>query len=249
MLTAIHAARTNEVPLTRNFGIPSTARLAQQGWKPKAALSFVTTPNAPSGRLYRTAELKKLCQNVRGVIILDEAYAEFAPENALSLAWEFDHVIISRTFSKAWSLCFQRVGYFLGPKPLIQALDRLRDSYNVNGLGQVAASATLDDLSWYRKNILKVIEQREQLTKSLEQLNFRVIPSAANFLLISPPAHSGNALSWYEQFRKKRILVRHFTDAAVKDYLRITVGTPRQNMQVIETAKRLLPKKYIRRKH
>ena len=249
VLAAIHGARNKEVPLTRSFGIPPAARLAQRGWLPKAALNFVTTPNAPSGRRYRTGELRKLCQTVQGVTVLDEAYAEFAPENALSLVQEFDHVIVSRTFSKAWSLCFQRVGYFVGPESLIQALHRLRDSYNVNGLGQIAAGATLDDLPWYRENIRKVVEQREQLAKELEQLGFRVVPSAANFLLAAPPARSGDAQAWHEEFRRAGILVRHFTGAAVKNYLRITIGTPEQNLRVSEIARRLLAARTQGRKH
>src|SRR5207244_9280331 len=109
-----------------------------------AALTFVTTPNAPSGRGYSTPELEAFCRAQRGVVILDEAYVDYANQNALALALKYPHVIVSRTFSKAYSLCFQRVGYFVGHPEVIAALDKIRDSYNVNGLGQVAARATLD---------------------------------------------------------------------------------------------------------
>src|SRR4030095_10167067 len=114
------------------------------------ALTFVTTPNAPSGRGYSTKELEALCRaQPHGVIVLDEAYVDFARENALALALKHPHVLVARTFSKAYSLCFQRVGYFVGHPGLIAALDKVRDSYNVNGLGQLGALATLEDLGYY----------------------------------------------------------------------------------------------------
>src|SRR5208282_3158227 len=131
------------------------------------ALTFVTTPNAPSGRGYKTAELEKLCRAQKGVIVLDEAYVDFANENALKLALKFPNVLVARTFSKAYSLCFQRVGYFVGHPDLIEALHKIRDSYNVNGLGQVAAEATLDDLPYYRANFRKIIGSREALSRDL----------------------------------------------------------------------------------
>ncbi len=100
---------------------------------------MVTTPNAPSGRGYRTAQLEDLCRAQKGVVLLDEAYVDFASENAMSLALKYPHVLVARTFSKAYSLCFQRVGYCVGHPELIAALHKIRDSYNVNGLGQIAA--------------------------------------------------------------------------------------------------------------
>jgi histidinol-phosphate aminotransferase len=101
--------------------------------------------------------LEKLCRAQKGVVILDEAYVDFAEENAMKLALKFPHVIVARTFSKAYSLCFQRVGYFVGNAELITALHKIRDSYNVNGLAQIAAEATLDDLDYYRTNFKKII--------------------------------------------------------------------------------------------
>jgi histidinol-phosphate aminotransferase len=134
-----------------DFSLPTVAELRRGGrWDFKAALTFVTTPNAPSGRGYATAELDQLCRAQRGVVILDETYVDFAEENALELALKQPHVLVARTFSKAYSLCFQRVGYFVGHAGLIAAVDKVRDSYNVNGLGQIAAAATLDHLPYYR---------------------------------------------------------------------------------------------------
>lgn len=145
VLAAIHGATANPVPLDADFALPTPARLRRAGrWDFHAALTFVTTPHAPSGRGYRTAQLAALCRAQRGVIVLDEAYVDFAREQALALALRHRQVLVARTFSKAYSLCFQRVGYLVGHPELIAALHKIRDSYNVNGLGQVAAAATLD---------------------------------------------------------------------------------------------------------
>src|SRR5207244_6119895 len=135
-----------------------------------AALTYITTPNAPSGRAYPTADLDCLCKVHQGVMILDEAYVDFAAENALRLALEHPHVLVARTFSKAYSLCFLRVGYMIGHAQLIAALQKIRDSYNVNGLGQIAAEATLCDLSYYRANFRRIIATRQRLTNELTKL-------------------------------------------------------------------------------
>ena len=224
VLAESHGARLNPVPLNADFSIP----LDRVGRPPKkifqaAALTFVTTPNAPTGRAYPPRELETLCRKLKGVVILDEAYVDFATENALNLALKFPHVLVARTFSKSYSLCFQRIGYFVGHPELIAALDKIRDSYNVNGLGQIAAAATLEDLKYYRANFKKIIATRETLSRDLTRLGFRVLPSAANFILAKPPWFPAH--EWVEKFRRKKILVRWFSAPAVKDYLRITIGT------------------------
>ena len=182
-------------PLKSDFSLPGVAELKRgRIWNFNAALTFVTTPNAPSGRGYKTAELEKLCRAQKGVVILDEAYVDFADENALELALKFPHVLVARTFSKAYSLCFQRVGYFVGHAELIAALDKIRDSYNVNGLGQIAAAATLDDLDYYRANFKKIISTREKLSRELTKLGFRVLPSQTNFILAEAAKVHGKRL-------------------------------------------------------
>ena len=221
VLADAHGARRHPVPLTADFDLP--ARGTQSGWRADAALTLVTTPNAPSGRGYALADLDALCRAQRGVVVLDEAYVAFAREHALSLALAYPHVLVARTFSKAYSLCFQRIGYVVGHPALVDALDRLRDSYNVNGLGQVAALATLGDQAYYRANVRRIIRTRGALTRHLEQLGFTVLPSETNFLLARPPRFG--ARTWLQRLRTRRILVRWFDDPAVRDYLRITIGT------------------------
>ncbi len=239
VLANIHGGHTNAVPLGADFALPSMARLRREKvWDFKAALTFVTTPNAPSGRGYTTAELDRLCRAQRGVVILDEAYVDFAKEHALDLALKHPHVLVARTFSKAYSLCFQRVGYFIGSPELIDALHRIRDSYNVNGLGQVAAEATLQDLPYYQANFREIIATREDLARQLERLGFEALPSQANFLLAKPPSEA--AESWVGALREKKILVRWFSQPAVRDCLRITIGTPTECKAFMRAVRQIL---------
>jgi len=233
VLADIHGAEKNPVPLTSDFRLPSLALLKRDRlWNFNAALTFITTPNAPSGRGYSTGELEALCKAQCGVVVLDEAYVDFAGKNAMSLAVKYPHVLVARTFSKAYSLCFQRVGYFVGHPELIAAFHKIRDSYNVNGLGQIAAEATLDDLAYYRANFKRIVATRERLSRELTKLGFRVLPSRTNFILAKPSLFP--AKDWLQKLRDRKILVRWFGTPGVKDYLRITIGTQREAAALVK---------------
>jgi histidinol-phosphate aminotransferase len=239
VLADIAGAARNPVPLGRGFTLPNLRTLKPDGrWDFNAALTFVTTPNAPSGCGYTTQALDDLCRAQRGVVVLDEAYVDFARENAMALALKHPHVIVSRTFSKAYSLCFQRIGYFVGHPTLIEALHKVRDSYNVNGLGQAAAVATMGDLVYYRRNFKKVIATRERLANELEMLGFEVCPSQTNFLMVRPPRFP--AEQWIEAWRRRKILVRWWPQPEVRDYLRISIGTDAEVDQLLFAARRIL---------
>jgi histidinol-phosphate aminotransferase len=239
VLADIHGALRNPVPLEPDFSLPRPVELKRARiWDFRAALTFVTTPNAPSGRGYATKELDLLCRAQQGVVVLDEAYVDFAEENALALALKYPHVLVARTFSKAYSLCFQRVGYFVGHPELIAALHKIRDSYNVNGLGQVAAETTLDDLKYYRANIRRIVATREWLARELTNLGFRVFPSRTNFILVRPPRFS--AQIWLQKLRARKILVRWFDQPEVANYLRITIGTPREAKALVGAVRKML---------
>lgn len=236
VLADIHGARKNEVPLREDYSLPSVGELKRgKQWNFSAALTYVTTPNAPSGRGYATEELDTLCQAQKGVTILDEAYVDFAKENAMSLALKHPHVIVSRTFSKSYSLCFQRIGYFVGHPELIAALDKIRDSYNVTGLGQASALATLADLPYYRANFKAIVATRDAVSADLAGLGFEVLPSQTNFLLVRPPRFS--AKKWFEELRARKILARWFDRPGTRQFLRITIGTEREMAALLRAAK------------
>ena len=239
VLADIHSALKNTVALDPDFSLPGMKELKRsRQWDFKAALTFVTTPNAPSGCGYKTSELEKLCRAQKGVVVLDEAYVDFAEENAMELALKLPNVLVARTFSKAYSLCFQRVGYFVGHRDLIAALHKIRDSYNVNGLGQIAAVATLGDLKYYRANFKKIIATREWLSRELTRLGFRVFPSQTNFILAQPPRFT--AREWQQKLRARKILVRWFDFPEVKNYLRITIGTQAEIEALAQAARQIL---------
>jgi histidinol-phosphate aminotransferase len=238
VLAETHGATPHSVPLLGDFGIPSVPQLRRgKRWDFQAALTFVTTPNAPSGRGYSTLELDALCSAMKGVVVLDEAYVDFANENALELCLKHPHVIISRTFSKAYSLCFQRIGYWVGHPELIAALHRIRDSYNVNGLGQIAASATLKSLSYYQRNFRRVTDSRSRLAEGLTGLGWNVLPSQTNFILARPPGPP--ARQWLEDLRRKKILVRWFASPDLELFLRITIGSNSEIDTLLKTIRSL----------
>jgi histidinol-phosphate aminotransferase len=239
VLAAIHGAATRTVRLAKDFALPDLTALRQSSdWDFQAALTFITTPNAPSGRAFSTRQLESLYRQHRGVVVLDEAYVDFAEENALELALNYPHVLVARTFSKAYSLCFQRVGYFVGHPELIAALDKLRDSYNVNGLGQIGALATLDHLPYYRANFRRIKATRARLTERLNAIGFEVLPSQTNFILARPPEFP--AKKWIEELRRQKILVRWFSHPEVKDYIRITIGTDTEVDALVQAARSVL---------
>jgi histidinol-phosphate aminotransferase len=239
VLADIHGARRNAVPLAAEFALPSVSELRQKrAWDFRAALTFITTPNAPSGRGYSKQELQDLCRAQKGVVVLDEAYVDFARENAFSLALEFPHVLVARTFSKAYSLCFLRVGYMAGDARLIAALQKIRDSYNVNGLGQIAAAATLGDVPYYRRNFQRLIATRERLSTELRTLGFGVTPSQTNFIFARPPKFP--AVDWLRKLRENRVLVRWFNTPETRDFLRITIGTDMETDALLRAARKIL---------
>jgi histidinol-phosphate aminotransferase len=163
---------------------------------------------------------------------------DFAEEHALALALTYPHVIVSRTFSKAYSLCFQRVGYCVGHPILIEALHKIRDSYNVNGLGQVAAEATLEDLAYYRRNFRRVIATRKRVAARLAELGFKVCPSQANFLMVRPPRFP--AERWLRRLRERKVLVRWFAAPEVRDFLRISIGTDAEMDTLLKAVRTIL---------
>ncbi|MEO5802088.1 MAG: histidinol-phosphate transaminase, partial [Verrucomicrobiota bacterium] len=232
-------AHKNPVPLAKNFTLPSVNELRRgKKWDFRAALTLVTTPNAPSGCGYSTKELEKLCRAQNGIVILDEAYVDFAEENTLPLALKYPQVIVARTFSKAYSLCFLRVGYFVAHPQLITALDKIRDSYNVNGLGQIAALATLSDLGYYRKNFQRIKSTREHLCRELIGLGFAVLPSQTNFIFTRPPKFP--AQRWLDKLRAQKILVRWFSYPETKDFLRLTIGTDAEANALLKAVRKIL---------
>lgn len=188
-----------------------------------ATLTIVCHPNSPSGTGVPRATLERLVSTARGLVLVDEAYADFADETALPLLGRHDNLVVLRTFSKSFSLAGVRVGLALGPVTLIDALGRVKDSYNVNQVSLAAATAALEDYAWMEANVRRIRATRTRLSEGLVRLGFTVVPSAANFVFARRPGD--DLASLCQELRARRILIRHFATPALRDGIRITVGT------------------------
>lgn len=231
VLAQIRGVETAPITLNENFDWPASA-------SSPADLFWITNPNAPSGRLYEPDKVATFCKQAKGVVVIDEAYADFSRTNCLHLALTLPNVLVLRSFSKSYSLAGLRVGYAIGPAELIQAFYKIKDSYNMNRLAQAAARAALLDQAYVLANVEKIKVARQKLTKALTDLNFKVWPSEANFLWVQPPAPGAAKL--YQSLKEKGVLVRYFPGKQTGLNLRITVGTEAENNQFLARLAKLL---------
>lgn len=191
-----------------------------------AALFFMTNPNAPTGLLYPKKEVAGFCRRAGGVVVLDEAYVDFASVDCADLALKLKNTLALRSLSKAYSLAGLRIGYALGAPALIAALFKVKDSYNVDCVAQALAIAALKDQAYMRANARRIMAARKKLSAALEALGFAVLPSETNFIFTRPAG--GSAADLYRRLRRQNILVRYFGGKLTGDYLRISVGTGEQ---------------------
>lgn len=189
---------------------------------------FIANPNAQTGRLLPLHSIEELLNNYSGLVVIDEAYIDFAGQesSAYHLLGAYKNLIVLRTFSKSYSLCGIRVGFCLADESLIHAMDKCRDSYNVNHLSQVIAAAALRDQGYLEETVERVVSSRDKLADELRNLGFTVYPSQANFLLCEP--HGRSASDIYEYLKAQQIYVRHFDSPRLSDKLRIAIGTEQE---------------------
>ena len=190
------------------------------------SLFLLTNPSAPAGEFREPSEIAAFAKKFRGVVIVDEAYGDFARANCMSLATTEANrnLIAMRTFSKSYSLAGLRVGYCVGPRDLIRAMYKVKDSYNVDAIAQTVALAAIRDQDWMRKNAAKVIRSRTRLSAALEKRGWDVLPSEANFVFARPPPPA-KAADIFARLRERNIFVRYFPGPKTGDRLRVTVGT------------------------
>lgn len=197
------------------------------------SVGMIVNPHAPTGRYESLDTLRELATQFRGLLLIDEAYIDFAPGDAVDLVREeLDNVIILRSLSKGYSLAGLRFGYGIAHRGVIAALDKARDSYNTDALSQAAAVAAIADQAYARSTWDKVIEQRDRLTSELRQRGFVVLDSQSNFVLATPP-DKARALDLYTHLKASNLLVRYFNAPRLDDKLRITVGTEDQVTQLL----------------
>jgi len=220
-----HGAVPVIVELGKDFSVPLEAADAD------AKVLFLPNPNSPTGILEPQAKVRDLCERFRGLVVIDEAYVDFAEENCLELAAEMENVLVSRTFSKSSSLAGLRVGFAVGPEQLIAALNKTKDSYNVNRVSQAAALAALEDLPYAIENVARIKATRTRLVTQLERQGFDVLRSSANFVMARHPHLAASAI--YKALKEQGILVRYFEMPRLDQYVRITIGTDEETDRLL----------------
>ena len=223
------------VPSPLNPDFSWTAPVQQGADGRNVALFLLTNPNAPTSVRYPHENIADFAKSFPGVLLVDEAYADFAQENCVGLATaaENTNVVVMRTLSKSFSLAGLRLGYCIGPEDLIEALYKVKDSYNCDALAQAVALAALSDLPWMKRNTSKVQKTREATAETLRARGWDVPPSESNFLF-ARPAHKP-AAELFEALRQRGIFVRYFPGPTTGDRLRITIGTD-ADMEVLLAA-------------
>ena len=233
-----------QIPLEADFSISPDA------YRRPCSGIIIANPNAPTGLLLSLADIRKLAgEHSNSVIVIDEAYIDFAQYeegsadsqvSAVSLINEFDNLLVTQTFSKSRSLAGLRVGMAFGSASLIEALTRMKNSFNsypLDKLAQAGAMASILDVAYFEQARQQVIELRTSLTAELTALGYDVLPSHANFVFARP--HDGAASQVANVLREQGIIVRHFDKPRINEYLRITIGTPAQHERLINALKAL----------
>uniref|UniRef100_A0A831U1K8 Histidinol-phosphate aminotransferase n=1 Tax=Geobacter metallireducens TaxID=28232 RepID=A0A831U1K8_GEOME len=212
----------------RTFGLSDDFKIADFPDRYEGKLFFLTTPNSPLGFAFSLPYIEELATRCAGVLVVDEAYADFADGNALELVQKHENVVVTRTLSKSYSLAGMRLGFAVARPEVIAALDKIRDHYNLDRLAQAACVASLRDQAYFRESTRKIRETRDWFTAEIRKLGYDVVPSQGNFVFASPPDRNGKRV--YDGLYARRILVRHFSDPLLAHGMRITIGT-REEME------------------
>jgi histidinol-phosphate aminotransferase len=198
---------------------------------------YLANPNAPSGTFVSPLNVAELARGFPGLLLVDEAYVDFADDNCLPLIEQFPNLVISRTLSKAYSLAGLRFGYAIAQPAVIAQMMKVKDSYNCDALSVIAAAAALEDQAYSRGTWETIKAERTRVSAELTQFGFGVLPSQANFLLATVP--SGRGKEMYLGLKEQGILVRYFDLAGLRDKLRITIGHSHENNALLAGIKML----------
>ncbi len=225
------------IPLTESFEIKVDDYLM-----PNGGVIF-PNPNAPTGRLLPLTEIERLLAgNPDSVVVVDEAYIDFGGKTAVGLVARYPQLLVTRTLSKSHALAGLRVGYAIGQEHLVEALNRVKDSFNsypLDRFAQAGALASIQDPGYFEEICSKVVATRTRLVASMAEMGFEVLPSSANFIFARHPVHDGAGLA--AALRERNIIVRHFRKPArISPFLRITVGTDEQCDALIAALKAIL---------
>ncbi|MDD4816494.1 MAG: histidinol-phosphate transaminase [Victivallaceae bacterium] len=237
-LAAMQEAKIITVELEpETFALPENLLEQAKG----ANLLMIPRPNAPTGNTFPLDTVEQICRGFDGMVLIDEAYADFAADNCMRLAATLQNVIVMRTLSKSYSLAGMRAGYAVAAAPVIAGLMKLKDSYNLDAVAQAAAAAALCDRDYFNGRINKIKETRSRLTGELEDMGFIVVPSSTNFVFTRPPKPF-TAKAIFEFLRDRLIFVRFFDRERTRDYLRISVGTDDEMAKMLAAIREFMKK-------
>lgn len=231
----LYQIESTVIPLTEHFQIRVDDYL-----RPNGGVIF-PNPNAPTGCLLSLDEIARLAANTEAVVVIDEAYVDFGGETAIQLIDQFPNLLVIQTFSKARSLAGLRVGFAVGHPTLIEALERVKNSFNSYPLGRLAiagAVAAFADRDYFEQTRQAVIASREEVTQQLKTLGFEVLPSAANFVFARHPQREAAELA--TALRERRIIVRHFKLPRIDQFLRITIGNQEECQALVAALQEIL---------
>ncbi len=235
VLAAMQGAPVIKVSLDpETFAMPSGLLEQVRG----ANMLVITRPNAPTGNTFPMADMVKICDGFDGIVVIDEAYADFAEDNCIELAKSRSNVVICRTFSKSYSLAGLRLGYAVAHPDIIEGMMKLKDSYNVDAFAQAAGLVAFQDRAYFESNVEKVKSSRESLRRELAGMGFRITDSHTNFLFAMPP--DGDGEGYFKALRENAVIVRYFPGEVTGRYVRITVGTPEQMQRLLEVTRQYL---------
>jgi len=218
VLCQLHGCTMRYVDLDESFLLPEAF------YTTPARICLLTRPNAPSGVSAPPEAVARLCRSFDGLVVIDEAYVDFADDDCMDFPKRFENAVVMRTFSKSFSLAGMRIGTAVARPPIIEELLKTKDSYNMNAYSQAAALAAIEDYTYMQENVAKVRATRERLRAALLELGFDVPPSQSNFLLARWDG-TPSARAVFETLRERNILVRYFNTRRLENALRITVGT------------------------
>jgi histidinol-phosphate aminotransferase len=216
-LSALQDATFKEIPMGPGYTLPED--LDEHG----AKVVIIVNPNAPTGVLHPRAALRAFLERTQSIVVIDEAYADFAGESVIDMVKEFPHLMVVRTFSKAYALAGMRLGLGLARREIITEMLKVKDSYNLDSLAIVAGCAALQDQEWLQETVGMIVRTRTWVQQELEGMGLYVPPSRSNFVF--PTIPDGRAAEVFEALEKRRILVRYFRGPRVQDSLRISIGT------------------------
>jgi len=216
-LVTIQEGRSLTIPFPADFALP--AALADADGR----VLIICNPNSPSGTFTPLDVIEDLARGREWIVVVDEAYVDFAPATALPLVARYDNVLVLRSFSKSFSLAGMRIGLAFGHPEILAELAKVKDSYNVSRVAIAAGVAALEDYTWMEQNVSRIVASRARLSEELRAVGYDVLPSAANFVLARRPGEDQGAVQ--AALRERGVLVRHFATPRLGDALRISVGT------------------------